>query len=322
MAGAQVFLISFPTVSALVSDIPVSVREITSPVTLPYISMSLRAAKSRILSDDAFRRQFEPNIDKIEGFLAVGDPGGELVLRVHTPTNQRVECGEKIPPLTSVCVLVTKSVDAQKRAFLSAIRRTHTRTIIVIKSLKHAKAAIAAVNAGLAHAILLSEEHDFDAQLRVTIERLNREYLQSVSARVRTYLAKGPTEFLEDPIISRMIDNAVKKYGAEEVYVRLDPPGLMLRKQGAPSQFLFICDEDYYTGMQEISQDLIEEQAPEHPHQAVPGFSETPQDDFHSRLLESIEKPGRNRIWYYKMFRNAGADRSLFERLLGRSAAR
>ena len=281
--------------------------------------MSLRAAKTRILADDAFRKQFEPRIENREDFLTVDDPGSERILRVHAPRVDLTAYGIKIPPLTSVCILATKSIEKKTRTFLSAVRRTNTRTVIVIEALKQAKPAIAAVNAGEAHALLSSSERDFGAQLNATIERLDQEYRQSASTPLRNLLAHGPTEFLADPTITKMIDSAARKYRAEEVYVRLDPPGVLMRKQGSPSEFLFIFDDDYRTGLREISQAQIDKSPSRQSHGATPGFSEAPHDDGLSRLLSARKASGRNKTWYWKKVRDAGADTQLFNRLLVRT---
>lgn len=195
---------------------------------------------------------FEPQVTALDSDRARTSMGAERLLRVSSGIG--LATLESAPPPVSVLVALAPASGSAALVQSKVFESISVRRIIV--TTRADRAAQEALHEGLVDglAFLKAGGNTEDiAEIVALVRSQRRAYDRDRFSKVATLLANGTTSFLREQTVLDLIHSTAQQASAEEVFLSLEPPGVLIRAERKPSIFLFICDDVYRTGLQEIA---------------------------------------------------------------------
>lgn len=196
---------------------------------------------------------FELTVSALDGDCAQTSMAPERLLRV-SPGREFAPLENSAPSPISVLVVLAPASGSMALIRSPIFSSIPVRRIIVTTRADHA--AQDAHHSGLVDALVYIDAENIAADIADMIRSVRsqkRDYNRERLSIVTTLLANGTTKFLRDRNVLELINKTAQTADADEILLSLEPPGILIKRDGALSKFMLICDDDYRNGLLEIS---------------------------------------------------------------------
>ena len=239
-------------------------------------------------------RKFEPSCFLAESEISGISQEGSRTVRIGYRSAPKFDL-LNLPVLSSVVIVVADDDTPSALEQLRFLKEGQSKRLVIANDLSW---LVEVLSEGVADRGLLASDPELMMNLRVAINKLQRDYRSARFERVATLIGYNSLEFLKSARIRNMLLERV--IHSEGILLVCDPPGFVHLKNGSDAEFVLVCDQSYIQFLHECQAEQKEGE--------YPGLS--PWYCFLlSRLKDVIEAvrpvPGDER-WYFARLQTSG----------------